>query len=182
MTFSVTMIDAMEQLKQPMKPEEAEAYYHHWRLVGYLLGVNQDMVPETIQDGRILLKRILNRQMASSEAGYQLADALVAFGRKTAPLLTQNLPLILIRYLAGKEVAETLGVKNTFGCLRWVVPPVFRKSMGWIEKIEDLGEPIEGLFDKIAMQTMHKFISVFDTYKGETFEMPEEMRLAWGME
>jgi len=48
-----------------MKPEEAEAYYHHWCLAGYLLGVAPDMIPASKKDGRIMLKRILNRQMAA---------------------------------------------------------------------------------------------------------------------
>lgn len=179
MTFSITMVDAMEQLKQPMSQEDAEAYYHHWCVIGYFLGVAPDMIPRDMADGRILLKRILNRQMSPSYAGHQLTKALIEFGKKTAPPLTKNLPVILIRYLAGKKIAKTLGVKNTFGFLRWIVPPVFRRSIGLIEEIEDLGKPLDWLFEKIAMKTMHRFIAVFDTYKGEKFVMPEAMRKRW---
>jgi len=93
--------------------------------------------------------------------------------------MAKNMPMIMIRYLAGKEIANTLGVKNSFGCMRWVIPTMFRKSIGWVEKIEDLGEPIDGLFDSISMLTMQKFIQIFDTYKGNKFKIPAEMQKAW---
>lgn len=182
MTFSISMLDAMAQMKKPLSEAEEKAYFHHWRLIGHLLGVHPDMLPADAQTGRILLHRILQRQMAPSEAGYRLTAALIEFGHRYVPKFSRNMPDILIRHLAGKEVAETLGVKNTLGCLRVLTPAAFRKAIRWAERVEDLGRPLAPLFEEISLKMMYGFVKVFDGYKGQAFEMPEEMRMAWGME
>lgn len=182
MTFSISMIEAMEQIGLPLTDEEAEAYLHTWKIVGHVLGIRPELLPENVAAGRLLLNTILDRQKGSSAAGTLLAKALVDFGEKVLPTkLFDNAPEILIRYLSGEELATLLQVRRTWGCLTFALPRVLRKYMGLAERLEDQSEPMSVLMDRISRALTRAMVGYFNTYKDAPLQVPATLRKAWGL-
>lgn len=183
MTFSISLLDAMELVGVELSADESEAYLHNWQVIGDSLGIRKDLIPRSVEEGRALLRKIMSRQQGSSEAGTMLTKALIAFAENTLPTrLFDNAPEILIRYLSGDELADTLQVKPTWGCLTFALPRIMRKSIGWIERLEDFSEPIDKLMDRVAAALVEKMVDFFNTYKDNRIQVPSTLRKAWGLQ
>jgi hypothetical protein len=74
--FSLLVLDSLHRLGVHMSQEGAEAYYYAWRVVGAVLGVDQDAVPQTLDEARAFLDLYI-RHMGPSEEGAQLTRQLI---------------------------------------------------------------------------------------------------------
>ncbi|RMG63360.1 MAG: DUF2236 domain-containing protein [Bacteroidetes bacterium] len=180
MTFCISMFRGLERTGIALSPPDAEAYFHAWRVVGYLLGVEEELLPEDVAAGTGLHDRILGRQLAPSAAGRELVQALIHFAEQTIPgQLFDQAPYILIRHLAGEAVARALAVAPRQGCLFVALPPTLRAWLGWVERWEDLSEPSHEIMDRLSQKLVHGMVAFFNDYKGETFRVPPGVQQAW---
>jgi hypothetical protein len=108
-SFSTAVILGLDRLGIELSPSERDDYFHLWRVVGEMLGLDERLNPDNFDDGKLLLDRILARQWASSDAGRTIAAALVKFMQDRVPVLG-GLPASLVRHLAGEECADILGI------------------------------------------------------------------------
>lgn len=67
----------MHRLGIHMSQEGTEAYYYAWRVVGAMLGVDQDTVPKPLDEARHFLDRYMIRHMGPSEEGAHLTRQLI---------------------------------------------------------------------------------------------------------
>jgi hypothetical protein len=182
MSFSVSMIDGLEQLLVDEKDHLIHAYFERWRAIGVLLGVSEDLIPQNIDDGRLLLNIIVSRQSAASESGQLLTKALVEFSKKTIPgKIFDVTPEALIIYFSGREMAEHLGLKITKGCFGFGIPALLASVFHLIEKLEDRSDRIEYVTNRLSKKLVVAMVDYFDDYKERKFEVPEEFRTAWNL-
>ena len=95
--------------------EGAEAYYYAWRVVGAMLGVDQDAVP---QDPRrapaAFLDLYMVRHMGPSEEGAHLTRQLIDLYEEVVPgTFFDPIVSALIRHLIGDTCADWLEVPRT---------------------------------------------------------------------
>ncbi|WP_342365014.1 oxygenase MpaB family protein, partial [Streptomyces afghaniensis] len=69
MFFSLLVLDSLHRLGIHMSQEGAEAYYYAWRVVGAMLGVDQDAVPKTLEEARAFLDLYMIRHMGALRGG-----------------------------------------------------------------------------------------------------------------
>ena len=82
-TFSYSLIDALNRFEiQDVTKERSEAFIHLWACVGHILGIDQDMLPDDLNESKILHDLILDRQKGASEEGVKLTKALIVFAEK----------------------------------------------------------------------------------------------------
>lgn len=180
MTFSISMIDGLKQLSVPIDERMSQAFFERWRAIGMLLGVNPDLIPKDIEDGRLLTKRILKRVSGSSEDGKILTTALIQFSKNSIPgKIFDVTPESLIYFFNGKELAEHLGVSKHPGCLGVGIPAVLAKAFSSIERLEDKSDRIEYVSYKLSRKLISALVKYFDTYRQRKFSLPEEFKLAW---
>jgi hypothetical protein len=113
MTFSVVTLDALDTLGVPYSREEGEAWLHAWRVTGHLLGLPDDLMPTNLVEGRALMDAIRRRQWSRSERGRELTTTLIEMMRGfdlTGSHALDDMPIALIRYLAGDYCADLLDV------------------------------------------------------------------------
>ena len=111
MTFSIQILQGMRRLGIPVTAEQAEAYLHAWKVVGHIIGVNPDLIPDDVTDGFDLAYTIFDRQRAGSEAGEELTKALLDFMQLQIPgKLLDGLPATIMRYCLDDDVADMLGI------------------------------------------------------------------------
>jgi hypothetical protein len=108
LTFSVVVVRAVRRLGVAVSHAEAEDFYHLWRVVGALLGVEEALLPSDFAGAEALADRIARRHFRASPAGQQLMAALLA--RINEHVVLPGTTNYLVRRLAGDRVAELLGV------------------------------------------------------------------------
>ena len=180
MTFSVSLIDALPRFNLSLKEEEAEAYLHTWQLVGHFLGLEPDLVPDNMEQGRFILDKILQRQAAESEAGKMMTDALISFAEAVIPRkFFDGSPRAIMRHLIGDEMADMLGIDPKVGCLASLTPFFMKRFFKEVEKFEDQNQALEIVLEKFSLDLMYAMVNYFNKHKGVKFEVPEELQKEW---
>lgn len=117
LAFSYSVIRALETLDQDLSQEDRDAYVHTWAVVGFLLGVHQDLLPRDFAGAEKLYNIISGRQAGHTEAAVALTDHVVdAFYQllrtRALPkfLVTRGLPVLIVRDLLPERTAEITGL------------------------------------------------------------------------
>ena len=77
LAFSVVFLSGLRMLGLQISRREAEAVMHLWRYIGYLLGINVELLPETEKAGIHLLYCLTIAQPGADEDSRALAAALL---------------------------------------------------------------------------------------------------------
>ena len=180
MTFSISLIDALPRFKLSISDEEADAYLHTWKVVGHLMGVEAELLPDTAEEGRYLLAKILERQAGDTEGGRLMTAALISFAEEVIPRkFFDGSPRVIMRHLIGDEMAEILGVNEKAGCLSSLAPFFVKRLLIKAEKLEDKYDFLEDVIDTFSLDLMHAMVNFFNKHKGAKFEIPEELAEKW---
>jgi hypothetical protein len=135
MFFSLLVLDSLHRLGIHMSAEGAEAYFYAWRVVGAILGVDQEAAPKTLEDARHFLDLYMVRHMGPSEEGARLTRQLIDLYEEVVPgTFFDPVVSALIRYLIGDTCADWLQVPRT----PWdTVVKTVPHLLGVLETIED---------------------------------------------
>ena len=135
MTFSIQILQGLDRLGIPVTDGEAEAYLHAWKVVGYIMGVDPQLIPANVAEGFDLAYTIFDRQRGPSAAGEGLTSALLDFLRQQIPgRLLDGAPATIMRYCIDDNVADMLGVPPanwTIHLLR--LEERFWRLLAWLE-------------------------------------------------
>ncbi len=111
LSFSFIIIKGLRKLNITVSKQEEEAFLYFWNVVGELLGVVPELLPQNMLEAYRLDKGVAERQFTSSEAGQGLTKSLLKAIEQqiTSPTL-QNLPAAQMRFFLGKKIADILDV------------------------------------------------------------------------
>ncbi|QHC22979.1 oxygenase MpaB family protein [Streptomyces sp. GS7] len=111
MSFSVEIPRGLARLGVELLPEDREALFHTWRVIGHVLGVTEEVNPAAFDDGARMFDTILARQQCPTEAGAALTKAVLDFIRELLPgPAFAGVGPTLIRRLIGDEAADLVRV------------------------------------------------------------------------
>ncbi|MFF7358070.1 oxygenase MpaB family protein [Streptomyces filipinensis] len=111
MSFSVVIPRGLGRLGVDLPPRDRDAFFHVWRIVGYVLGVDDRLNPSSFDEGAELFDTILRRQQKSSEAGIALTKGVLDFIREVLPgPVFAGAGPTLIRHLIGDQAADLVKV------------------------------------------------------------------------
>ncbi|PQA59703.1 oxygenase MpaB family protein [Siphonobacter curvatus] len=110
LTFSYIIIQGLRKNGIEPDEKEAEAYLHFWKVVGYLSGVPEDLLPENLREAYVLGQSIARRLFRPSPEGQQLTQALLRALEDTVPEGLKTLPAAQMRFLLGDEYADQLAL------------------------------------------------------------------------
>lgn len=110
LSFSLIVIRGLRKLGYTIQYESQLGFMHLWNVIGYLLGLNEDLLPETGKQAQLLEAMIRRRQFRASAHGQSLTRALTDYLSLAAKEQSvSSLELIgLMRYLLGDEVSGLL--------------------------------------------------------------------------
>lgn len=121
LTFGYLIPKGMETWGRKVAREEKEAFLHLWRVVGYVLGVREDLMTDNLDEAAALYEQILKRNGGSSEQGQILATAEMDFLRSYIPAhfgLDRIVPASLIIDQLGPDWAKLIINKPDFDMAR----------------------------------------------------------------
>ena len=111
LSFSLIVIRGLRRLGFHVSHADQTALMHVWAVIGYLSGLNEDLIPEDVKRAQQLDAAIKKRQFRMSTHGkeltHSLTDHILAVNKSNA---TANDILGLMRYLLGTEIADMLAI------------------------------------------------------------------------
>ena len=185
LTFSYVILRAFRTMEIEVTTDETKAYLHCWNVVGYIMGVREDLLAHNLEEAEFLFSKIKRRQIGESEQGQALANALVdctkkIIGHETGGILdrsiTKHFPPIMMRLLLDRRTVKILRVKRlTF--FEWII----------LILIRILVAPFQSLYQKLVLTLGTKFgaLLVDDLtriprgWNRRLFQIPEQLRTAW---
>ncbi|MER6095925.1 oxygenase MpaB family protein [Streptomyces sp. NPDC001728] len=179
MFFSMLVLDSLHRLGIHMSEEGAASYYYAWRVVGAMLGVDQEAVPKTLDEARDFLDRYMVRHMGPSPEGAHLTRQLIDLYEDIVPgTLFDPVVAALIRYLVGDTCADWLEVAST----PWdTVVKAVPHLLGVLETIEDRS-PLGGwALDRLGHLTTLFELSSLTRGRVMHYAVPENLREEYGV-
>jgi hypothetical protein len=182
-SFGVSPLAGLERIGIVLSPEEREAYVHCWSAIGQVMGVQDALLPQHVQEAQQLEQAILARQEKPSTAGQTLTSALLQFGQSVMPREELKVtPQGLLQFFSGPDRAQLLGVMPNYGCISWLIPEVLAALFRSGERLEDRSsEGLNKLFNRLSLATMRAMFRFFDEYKNRHFYVPPSLRDVWGI-
>ena len=111
LSFSLIVVRGLRRMGYNVSHQDQTAFIHLWAVIGYLTGLNQDLIPENAKMAQQLDAAIKQRQFCTSTHGRELTQSLTehifAINKSKA---SANDILGLMRYLLGSEIGDMLSI------------------------------------------------------------------------
>jgi hypothetical protein len=137
LTFHYVFLRGLRRLGLGLPTEDEQAYLHAWNVVGYLLGVERALMPDTMAAAETLFDRMQARGIEAASAPDirpALGKALMQTMENAIPLkLCKPFPVLLTRYLCGTKTAGVLGIN---GPVAWLSQLLFAGLMLLVRGID----------------------------------------------
>lgn len=180
LAFSVVGIKSLAQVGVTLSESDAEAYVHTWNLVGYQLGIRNDLLPLNHADAAVVAERIFSIESEASEAGRELtATTILAMQDLINLRMLRGLPASGIRFFLGEDTADLLGVpaanwtRGVFTLMRHIDAPI-DKVLSWLPGKHSLSAAV-GRRVVCALEDVER------GHGRPRFEITDELRQAWGI-
>ncbi len=190
MSFAPVILSGLKKLNIDFTEEQEAGYSHIWKVIGYLMGLDEDLLPDTFQDGRNLAIKILQHQSAFSEDGVQLTTSCINFLKYLIPgNKFDSIPEYMIWYFmqdlsedAGLDLSSMIGVHDHKDMTSKTVTFIIRLLVGEVDNIQDhskLMRHLSGRFNKILLQGI---IAHFNKGKNVHFYIPPSLQKNWKLD
>lgn len=117
LTFGYVFLRSMRRLGIGLAQHDEEAYLHAWNVVGHVLGIQRELMVETMDQGNELMARMQARGRAepvSPDPRPGLGQALMATMANSIPWdIAKPFPQLMTRFLCGKATAGDLGLTQS---------------------------------------------------------------------
>ncbi len=110
LSFSLIVIRGLRKFGLTISYLEQQAFIHLWNVIGFLLGVDERLLPETGKEALLLEEAIRLRNFKTSEHGQSLTKSLVDYFATVDASFPKKQTMQLMRYLMGDEVADLLAL------------------------------------------------------------------------
>jgi uncharacterized membrane protein len=139
LTFGYVFLRSMRQLGMGLSPSDEVAYLHCWNVVGHLLGIRKELMPDSMVQAQAIFTQMQARGRAATVApdprpllGRALMDTVSA----AIPLKAfQAFPILLARHLCGSETAKDIGINRG---VSWMAIFSFQIVLGGILLIDQV--------------------------------------------
>jgi len=174
LALSVQVLDFLQRLRISVTTQEGEDYLHAWRVAGVFLGIQPELMPQTVKQGHEMLAAALQRSAGPSPEGAELTKSLLELYQGVIPgkIFDGYVPALL-RHLIGKDIADWLQVPHSRtwqGVIRG-----YTVMLGMLEKIEDHSRWAERLLDKASQVVCKVELQILTRGKTTNLELPTQL-------
>lgn len=116
LAFSLIVIRGLRKLGLAVTYDEQQSFMHLWNVIGYLLGLDEDLIPQDGRSATLLESAIRKRHFKPSLQGKVLTKALLdhIVADSSTKLSSRELYQI-VRFLLGDQAADILEVPHIPG-------------------------------------------------------------------
>jgi len=188
MSFGPVIIAGLKRLNIELSDTQIEDYTHCWKVVGSLMGIDEQLIPDTYQDGLDLATKILQHQGEESEAGKALTQSCIQFMNALTPGNAFNeVPEYFISYFledfsraAGKDLSHCIGLSKQTGKKDKIILSLAGFITGELSHMErhKLIQKIATHFNKKLLEGI---IHHYNDGKEVQFFIPPSLQEDWGL-
>lgn len=177
MLFSVQVLKGLERMGITVTRQEAEDYYYVWRVTGIMLGIREDIIPESVDDAFKLNEVLIQRYKGPSEEGIALTGELIDMYKEIIPgKVFDGIAPALVRFVVEDEIADMLKVPHSGWDKVLGVMPTFTKIF---EKVEDHISPARFILDKAAGMMLKGSLRVYTNGERQQYTIPADLKEGW---
>jgi hypothetical protein len=110
LAFSYIILSGMQQSGIVLSQKEKEDFILTWRYIGYLLNINEEVLPSSFSEAARLTYIIKKRNFRKTEEGVALTSELLNYYKASVAPLQAELASSQIRFYVGNEIAEYIGL------------------------------------------------------------------------
>lgn len=188
MSFGPVILNGLNELNISLTSEEIDAYMHCWKVVGYLMGIEEELLPDTYQEGTDLAVAILAHQAAPSDAGVALTNSCIQFINYLLPgNAFDKVPAYFMHYfledfssLSKVDLAACIGIADRTTSKDLIVLRLSKLLVGALGELED-HQLIARLATSINTKMLEGIIHHFNQGKEVQFFIPPSLQKDWGL-
>ena len=180
LAFSIVVLEAIEKLGTTVSDEDADAYFHSWNCVGHVLGIDRRLICDTLDDGRALRDRIVERNWEACPEGRAMTKALIdAMEHMTPGSIFDGFPAYVVRFLGGDELADILGVRSRdwTALLGGPLRLLTRES----DRADDLIPGVAAISGHFSRRLLEGFSWTVRGGERAPFDVPTELAARWNV-
>ena len=140
LTFGYVFLRSLRTLGVGLPETDERAYLHAWNVVGHVIGIERELMADTMVDAERLFARMQARgraQPITPDPRAALGQALMQSMAQVIPLrVLRPMPVLMTRHLCGAETAANLGLNRH---VSWPARALFALGLG-----------ITGLVDRVG--------------------------------
>ena len=125
LTFGYLIPRGFDVWGHKLSRQKKEAFLHLWRVVGYVMGVREDLMTDDLDEAGELYQRILKRNAGTTEEGTILMAAVMEFfGGYLTPRfgLSENVPAMMVIDQLGREHAKMVLPEEKYRQATRIIP------------------------------------------------------------
>jgi hypothetical protein len=108
--FSYLILDGFRKLGITVPENHQESFIKTWGVIGRLMGIQDDLIPATVKEAKLLAKLIEKRQVHDSEEGKCAVQALLKMLQKQVGIGFEGWPAASMRFFLPRKVAVGFGI------------------------------------------------------------------------
>lgn len=147
LTFSYVVVRGLERMGVKLTPQDRDAYVHLWNVVGHVMGLRRELMPDGYEEAASLFHALKQRLAGPCPDGIALTQAMMGWVNSLVPrpLRAFNPAAEIITYFIGTESARMLGIEQRG--LRWLRHRAFTFPLELIAATK----PEQVTFDPLAI-------------------------------
>lgn len=180
LSFSVTIIQSLVGSNITLNRDEKEAFLHLWKVIGYIMGIDERLMPDDYDEAEALLNQWMRRNHQPSEAGRELMKAMVDFWYLRVPgTIFDGVTSGHARMWIGDELSDQLGIPP----FDWTVNLLKFQHFIWKyeDKFEDSFLPYQWFTRFWTRRLMTALLSIERGGKRPEFRIPDHLQETWGL-
>lgn len=175
LAFSSQALVGLKKMGVEPTAEEQDAYFHTWQVIGHLLGISPEIVPNSLESAEQLWQAVSRRNFMPSNAGQELAKAHLAFLESLLPgELFDGVVISLMRYLMGRKIAEQdLGFPRPG--LSYLLIGFLRAIFGLKETLMDSSRTLQEIIEQDSIHFMEGLARHWMHNDSKPFQIPPSL-------
>ena len=182
-SFSALIIQGLGQLGVTLTRSEVEGYFHCWRVVGHIIGLDETLNVQTYDEGLKLGYTILDSQRKKSEQGAALTKAVLDFMEQILPgNLFDDAPAAIMRYLLGNETADILEIEQSDSLIARLTPRLLKVIFHDATELQNHSKAIKKIVSHINLKLLQGLLHHFNGDKAVHFYIPPSLQKDWKLD
>lgn len=189
MSFGPVILSGLKRLDVNLSKDQSDAYMHCWKVVGYLMGVDEKLLPDSYKDGFDLATKILKHQATESDAGVALADSCVKFMQHLVPgNAFDDVPKFMMHYFledfsnsSGVDLSKCIGISNREDLRDKLALELAKFFIGKFSHLEE-HKFVQKITSHFNRRLLEGIIHHFNGGKGVSFFIPPSLQKDWGLQ
>lgn len=189
MSFGPVILAGLQRLGAKLSNEELTAWMHCWNVTGYILGIDEALLPDTYEQGFQLATDILIHQAQPSEAGRALTSSCVAFVKTIMPgNAFDEVPAYLMWYFlqdfsksTGKDLAAFIGITGEEDMKDALVLKLTNFASSMVSRSDSHDNFVCKIISSCNKALLQGIIYHFNGNKAVQFFIPPSLQASWGI-